>query len=61
MSTTEKEYDVMKRLEALIRELYGDDNYSIYIDHMDMEIVATIKGGKWKFAYHDKSDLSVTP
>ena len=45
---------MLKKLEEVVRALYKKGGYSIFIDELNMHIVASNDRGIWRFKYEPK-------
>ena len=51
MSMTVQDFEILKKLEEVVRELYKKGGHSIFIDEPNMEIKAASVRGIWKLKF----------
>ena len=54
MHMTVQDFEILKKLEEVVRELYKKGGHSIFIDEPNMEIKAANDRGIWKFKFEPK-------
>jgi len=54
MDMSVQDYELLKKLEEVVRALYKKGGYSIFIDELNVEIKAVNDRGIWRFKYEPK-------